>query len=108
MRLYLDDRGLYSCRLNDEFQLRQCDVGKPDCSALPAINETFQGAPGVDQAHLVVINDVAMFVSRIVIFARLKGEWCMDEVAIDIIDLKAPATCVKRWFDPLGPMIGVP
>jgi len=47
-------------------------------------------------------------VPRVLLVAGLKGERCMDDVAIDSIDFEAPAAGVKGRLDPLGAMIGVP
>ena len=76
--------------------------------AASVINQALECLPGLDQRHSAIIDHLTVLVPRVLLVAGLEGEGCMDEVAIDMIDLQSPAARVKGGLDPLRAMIGVP
>ena len=75
---------------------------------MTVVHETLERLPRLDQRHPAIIDHLTVLVPRVLLVAGLKGKRGMDEIAIDIVELQSPATCVKGGLDPLRTMIGVP
>src|SRR4029077_4811176 len=72
------------------------------------IHEIFHRFPGVEQSHVVVVKDIAVFIPRILLVPWLKCIWSVNEVEIQILEPKPVQTGLESRFGALGPVIGVP
>jgi len=100
--------GLDPGNRDDLAQLLQIDIRQADRLALTLVHQSLERSPRVDQRHPGIIDDLTVFVPRVLLVARSKGERGVDDVAIDGVDLQPPAAAVKGRPDPLRTMIGVP
>ena len=57
---------------------------------------------------LVVVNDIAVLIPRILIVPGLKCKWSVNEIEIQILEPESVQTRLESRFDALGPVIGVP
>src|SRR5208282_4406696 len=73
----LNDRGLNASAIEHLFQLRQIDVRQPDRVAPTLVHEALQSLPGILESRRVVVNHVAVLVSRILFLAGFESEWSM-------------------------------
>ena len=104
----LDHSGLDSGRFVEGRQSVQGNVRDSDGAALAVVYETFERSPCFEQSHAAVVNDVAIFVARILIVSGLKREWCVNEIEIQIVEFESLQARIEGGFDVLGPVIGVP
>src|SRR3974390_2445129 len=72
------------------------------------IDEAFQGSPGVEQSHAVIVEKIAGLISRILVVPGLKREWSVNEVEIQILQTEPLSARRESWFDALRPVIVVP
>src|SRR5512146_520654 len=72
------------------------------------INQAFHRLPGVEQSYVVIVKDVAVLIPRVLVVARLKCKWSMNEIEIHILQPESIQARLERRFDALGPVIGVP
>ena len=101
-------RRLDSRAFDDLFQLLQIDVRQADRPALALVHQALQRLPRLSQCHAGIVDNLAALVLRLLVAARFEGKGRMDEIAIDMVELKSPATRLEGGFDPLGTMIVVP
>jgi len=78
MRLDLHNCGTDSCRSIDFPELVKVDIRQADCMALAFVHETFHSAPRLEQRNAIVVNRLAIFISRILILAWSKSKRGMD------------------------------
>ena len=98
---------LHDCRLdprrrNNLLQLLQGHVGQTNGPAAALVDEALKRSPGIDETHFGIVDDVTVLVPRVLLVARTKGKRCMDEIAIDLVELQPPAAGIKSWPDPPG------
>ena len=82
----LDHGRLDSCRFIDGQQFLQADVGQSDGPASAMVHETFHCSPGIEQSHSVVVEDIAVLISRVLVVSRLKCKRSVNEVEIQIVE----------------------
>src|SRR6516225_8827751 len=56
----------------------------------------------------MIVEDVAIFIAGIMVVARLKCVWSVNEIKIEILETKSIQTPLESRFDAFGTVIGVP
>ncbi len=56
----------------------------------------------------MIVNNIAVLISRILLFPRLKRKWSVNQIEIQIIEPESFTTRLESLLDALGPMMGVP
>ncbi len=108
MRFDLDDGRLDARCVANRVESFQRDVGEADGAAFAVVDERFEGFPGVEQSGVAVVDDVAVFVARVVVVAGLKCVGRVNEVEVEIGEAEAGEAGFEGGFDAVGAMIGVP
>ncbi len=108
VRFDLNDGGLDAGGLVERLEFVERDVGEADGAAFAVVDESFEGTPGVEESGFRVVDDVAVFVARVLVIAGLEGEGRVDEVEVEVGELKAGEAGFEGGFDAVGTMIGVP
>src|SRR5580693_7003603 len=72
------------------------------------VHKTLHRPPGIEQSHVPVVKDIAVFIPRIVLLPRLKRKWSMNEVEIQIVEPESVKARLESRFHALGPMVGIP
>src|SRR5271157_2922477 len=108
MCFYLHHGWLDSRRFVDRQQSLQSDVRQSDGPALAMIHETFHRSPGVEQSNVVVVKDIAVFISRVLLVSGLKRKWSVNEIEVQIIEPESIQARFESRFDALRPVICVP
>src|ERR1700734_2833711 len=72
------------------------------------VYETFHRSPGIEQRYSVVVDDIAVLISRILFVPGLKCKRSVNEIEIQIVEPESVQTRLECRFHAGGPMIGVP
>src|ERR1700733_11406870 len=72
------------------------------------VHESFQRFPRVEQSYAWVVNDVAVFIPRILVVPGLKGIGSVNEVEIQILEAEPDQTRFESRLDAFRSVIGVP
>ena len=72
------------------------------------VDEYFEGFPGVEESGGAVVDDVAVFVARVVVVAGLEGVGRVDKVEVEVGELEAGEASFEGGFDAVGAVVGVP
>jgi hypothetical protein len=93
-------------RLNDLAHLLQCDIRQADRLATTVINEALERLRRIAQCHPPIIDRLTTL--ALGSCSSPEGKRGVNEIAIDIVNLQSPETCIKGGFEPFRTMIGVP
>jgi hypothetical protein len=108
VRFDLNDGGLDAGVLVERLEFVERDVGEADGAAFAVVDESFESAPGVEESGFGIVDDVAVFVARVLVVAGLEGEGRVDEIEVEVGELKASEAGFEGGFDAVGTVIGVP
>jgi hypothetical protein len=84
------------------------DVGQSNGTAPAAVDQLLHRSPGVQEGRFLVVDHIAVLVSRILIGAGFEGEPGVDEIEIEIVEAQPLETTVERRTNTLRSVIGVP
>src|ERR1700722_1137555 len=108
MCFHLDHRRLDPRGFMDRLQLVQTDVRKSDGSAPATIHQTFHRFPGFEEAHFAVIEDVSVFIPRILFISGLKCKWSVNEVEVQILKPESLQDGFEGWSHTFWTVIVIP
>ena len=108
VRFDLNDGGPDAGGLVERLEFVERDVGEADGAAFAVVDESFEGTPSVEESGFGIVDDVAVFVARVLVVAGLEGEGRVDEVEVEVGELKAGEAGFEGGFDAVGTVIGVP
>src|SRR5580698_1199850 len=98
MGFYLDRGRLDSCRFVEGLQFVQADVRESDGPASSTVDEIFHPLPRIVQSHAFVVEDISIFIARILLVSRMKCKRRMNEIKVQVIDPKSFKACLKGRF----------
>lgn len=75
---------------------------------MAVVDESFERLPRVSQGDASVVGDVTACVARIGVVAGSERVWRVDDVAVDVVDLKPSSAPVEGRPYPRGTVVGVP
>src|SRR6201992_2636409 len=108
VRFHLNYGWLYPCRCVNGLKLLQTYVAQSDCTTFTAVYNVLHCPPGVEQRYAVVVNDIATFISWILLFSRLECEWSMAEIKVQVLHLEPLTTRLEGRSHAFGSMICIP
>src|SRR6185369_11110531 len=76
--------------------------------AFATVYETLHRPPSIEQSDAAIVDDIAVLISRILVVARLKRKWSVNEVEIQIVEAESFQTRFEGRLHAFRPMIGVP
>jgi len=82
-------------------------VGDTDSAGL-GLGELGHGLPGVDDGDVVHNEDIILALQREEVVAGLEGDGPVDEVKVEVFELKLGETLIKSLLDNSGVVLGVP
>lgn len=82
-------------------------VGDTDSAGL-GLGELGHGLPGVDDGDVVHNEDIILALQREEVVAGLEGDGPVDEVKVEVFELKLGETLIKGLLDNSGVVLGVP
>ena len=75
---------------------------------MAVVDESFERLPRVSQGDASVVGDVTACVARIGVVAGSERVGRVDDVAVDVVDLKPSSAPVEGRPYPRGTVVGVP
>src|ERR1700755_2878506 len=89
MGLYVTNGRLYPGGFKNPFRLFHTHVRQSDGLTPALVRKTLQSTPRIQQRHPFIINHFAVLVPRVLLFSRLKGKRGVDEIEVDVVELKS-------------------
>lgn len=93
--------------VNDGLEVVNGVVGDTDSAGL-GLGELGHGLPGVDDGDVVHNENIILALQREEVVAGLEGDGPVDEVKVEVFELKLGETLIKGLLDNSGVVLGVP